>query len=201
MAVIGFILLSFLCSEAFAHKVSIFAWSEEGFVVGKTGFSVGPPPKLAEIIVEDKETGAILLTTRTDKEGKFSFKPPANALENRLTLRLIVKAGPGHQGEWLLPPEDYISMDSKPVYPVEITSPSVVTSQEQGDYSSHIDVAVVQKIVEDALDEKLAPVKRMLVEAQDKGPQLSEVVAGVGYIFGLFGLLAYWKSRKKVSGE
>jgi nickel transport protein len=77
----------------------------------------------------------------------------------------------------------------------------VVTSQEQGDYSSHIDVAVVQKIVEDALDEKLAPVKRMLVEAQDKGPQLSEVVAGVGYIFGLFGLLAYWKSRKKVSGE
>ncbi len=197
--VIVFILLSLLSTEAFAHKVSIFAWGEGGFIAGETRFSTGCVPELAEIIVEDKATGTILFTIRTDTEGKFRFKIPDRALENRLALRLIVKAGPGHRGEWLLEPEDYITLGSEPV---ELPHPAApeplsVTSQDQAGCSLPIDSVIIQRVVEDALDKKLAPLKRMLMEEQERGPQLSEIVAGIGYIFGFFGIFAYWKSRKK----
>lgn len=195
-----FILLSLLSTEVFAHKVWISAWSEGDFIIGETGS--GSPLKLAEIIVEDKAAGTVLLTTKTGTDGKFRFKTPDHALENRLTLRLIVKTGPGHQGEWLLKPEDYLNMagmDYKSVKlpPATVTDSLTLTGQNQTDCSPPVDAVIIQKIMEDVLNEKLAPIERMLRQEQGRDPKAGEIAAGIGYIFGLFGIFAYWKSRKK----
>ena len=46
-----------------------------------------------------------------------------------------------------------------------------------------------------ALDQKLAPVRRMLSEQTQKGPGLQEIIGGLGWILGLVGLAAWFKSR------
>ncbi|QLA18061.1 hypothetical protein GD604_09445 [Desulfolutivibrio sulfoxidireducens] len=46
------------------------------------------------------------------------------------------------------------------------------------------------------LDAKLAPIKSMLAEAQDPAPSMTEILGGIGWIFGLVGIAAYSKSRK-----
>jgi len=108
---------------AFAHKVRIFAYEESGAIVGETAFSGGRPARNAEIVVKDKATGTILTTTRTDVKGAFSFPVPERAGREHLNLQLIVNAGEGHRGEWLLAADEYLSSSASSAGP-EIHSAS-----------------------------------------------------------------------------
>ena len=53
------------------------------------------------------------------------------------------------------------------------------------------------KALEKALDRKLAPIMRTLAEMQEQKIRLTDVLGGLGYIFGLVGVAAYVKSRDK----
>jgi nickel transport protein len=55
----------------------------------------------------------------------------------------------------------------------------------------------VQLIIDKSLDRKLTPVINMLADAVDPGPRLSDVVGGIGYIFGLVGVALYFSTRRK----
>ncbi len=48
------------------------------------------------------------------------------------------------------------------------------------------------------LDEKLRPIKDMLVELNEKAsrPGATEIVGGLGWIAGIMGIIAYIKSRR-----
>jgi len=55
--------------------------------------------------------------------------------------------------------------------------------------------AGIDKALEKALDKKLAPVMRMLAEMQEQKVRLTDVLGGLGYIFGLVGVAAYFKRK------
>ena len=55
----------------------------------------------------------------------------------------------------------------------------------------------MQAAIEKALDKKLKPVMKLLVESKQSGPSLTEILGGIGYILGLVGIAAYFKSRQK----
>ena len=50
-----------------------------------------------------------------------------------------------------------------------------------------------------ALDEKLAPLMKILAESRDRGPTARDVFGGIGYILGLVGVTAYFNYRRKSS--
>jgi nickel transport protein len=52
-----------------------------------------------------------------------------------------------------------------------------------------------EKALEKALDKKLAPVMRTLAEMQEQKVRLTDVLGGLGYIFGLVGVAAYFKRK------
>jgi nickel transport protein len=60
--------------------------------------------------------------------------------------------------------------------------------------------AGIDKVIEKALDKKLAPIMRALAEMQEQKIRLTDVLGGLGYIFGLVGVAAYFKN-KKVGGR
>ncbi len=60
--------------------------------------------------------------------------------------------------------------------------------------------AGIDKVIEKALDKKLAPIMRTLAEMQEQKIRLTDVLGGLGYIFGLVGVAAYFK-RKKDDGR
>jgi nickel transport protein len=55
--------------------------------------------------------------------------------------------------------------------------------------------AGIEKAFEKALDRKLAPIMRTLAEMQEQKVRLTDVLGGLGYIFGLVGVAAYYKRR------
>ena len=89
-------------SQAFAHKVILFAWVENGMIHTESSFAGERKARDCPIIVQD-ETGRIVHERKTDEEGLYSFKIP-DGVETDLILTL--KAGTGHQAEWRIPKDE-----------------------------------------------------------------------------------------------
>jgi nickel transport protein len=58
----------------------------------------------------------------------------------------------------------------------------------------------IQSIIEDTMDEKLKPIMREIIEikkSQEDRISPTEIIGGIGYIIGIFGIAAYFLSRKR----
>ncbi|RLB85899.1 MAG: hypothetical protein DRH24_00530 [Deltaproteobacteria bacterium] len=167
---------------ALAHKVMIFAWIEGDTVFTESKFSGGKKAINAPVVIFDKD-GKKLLEGKTDNKGEFSFKIP------KLTdLRIVLNAAMGHKAEWTVPES-------------EIREAGNIVEKKSARASGSIAIGLskeeVKKIVEDSLDKKLRPIVRMMTESKNKGPSLTEIIGGIGYIFGLMGVALYFKNREK----
>lgn len=190
-------------TPADAHKVNVFAYAEGGTITGETSFSGGRPAQNAEISVQDRATGAVLLQTRSDSRGTFSFPIPDRARDERLDLLIVVLAGEGHRNDWLLTAEDYLpgQPDTAPgnrTYPAaEKQSPAAIDRPAQQIAATPTwSEEHLQKIVEAAVEKQVAPLKRLVLETRQSGPGLRDIIGGIGYIVGIFGVIALIKSQK-----
>ena len=168
---------------ALAHKVTIFAWVEGDTVFTESKFSGGRKAVNAPVVIYDKD-GKKLLEGKTDNKGEFSFKIP------KITdLRVVLNATMGHKAEWMISEKEI--REANPI--VEKKS----AAEPSGPISVGLGKEEIRKIVEDSLDKKLRPILRMMTESKDTKPSLSEIIGGIGYIFGLFGVALFFKNRNK----
>jgi nickel transport protein len=170
---------------ALAHKVMIFAWVEGDTVFTESKFSGGKKVMNAPVVIFDKN-GNKLLEGMTDNKGEFSFKIP-----KMTDLRIVLNAAMGHKAEWTVPETEIREAGN------------IVKKKSTAETSGPIPVGLskeeVRKIVEDSLDKKLRPILRMISEARNTKPSLTEIIGGIGYIFGLMGIVLYFKNRGKKS--
>jgi len=191
------ILLNTPCIQA--HKIRIFAWEESGTIKTETRFSGGRAAKNAAISVTNKTNSEELLSGTTDEHGFFNFIIPKVAIENRYDLNITVNSGDGHKNSWFLNAADYLGEGENipPSPPLLPTPPKI---QNQHEFSTCVvDDKQLSRIIESTLERKLAPIKRSLAEQQERKTSLQDILGGIGYIFGLAGIAAYFKSQKKTS--
>ena len=62
--------------------------------------------------------------------------------------------------------------------------------------SAPLSPETVRQIVDTALEQKLAPLRRDLAQLRAQGPRLTEIVGGIGWLVGLAGLGLYFKGRR-----
>jgi len=166
-----------------AHKVIIFAWVEGDTVFTESKFSGGREATGAQVLVFDKERTQ-LLEGKTDSKGEFSFKIP------KLTdLRIVLNAAMGHKAEWRISESEIQKAGG------------ILEKKRAGGSSQPIAVGLskeeIKELIEESLDRKLRPIVRIMTESQSKGPSITEIVGGIGYIFGLMGVAIYFKNRGK----
>ena len=190
---------------AWGHKVMIFAWVEGDTVYTQSKFSGGKRAKNSTVVVYDNE-GNQLLEGKTDEKGEFSFKVP-----QKTDLKIVLKASMGHMGEWKIAGEEITAVadareGSTPEIGVEAGSPEAAPSTEtktkpSGEQPLSTAVGLsrqeVRDLIDESLDKKLGPILDMLADSLDRGPGVSEVVGGVGYIFGLVGVALYFATRRR----
>jgi len=192
-----------LPQPAAAHKAIVFAYTESGNLMVEAGFSGGRACMGCPVQVLDAKTGRELASAKTDDNGVCSIPIPESAQEAVEGLKLVLSGGEGHRGEWLVRPDEYLNQAATPQ---DETSPSAAQAKTPGEEASHageaslasVDATQLRRIVNEALDVKLAPLKRELLE--DKGPSVSEVAGGIGYLVGIAGILAWAASRKGRKG-
>jgi nickel transport protein len=193
-----------LFSHAQAHKINVFAWVEGDTVYVESKFSGGRKPVAASVEVYDTQDN-LLLEGKTDDQGNFSFEVP-----RKTAMKVVLLAGMGHRGEWAIPISDLDDVDpgrTSSVPKITPKPPSSTALEHTGDLeTSKNDDAVlttivtaneIKNVVEVTIDAKLKPIMKILVESQQKGPSVTDILGGIGYILGLVGVAAYFSSRRR----
>ncbi len=173
-----------------AHRSIIFAWVEGDRVFTESKFSGGRLVKQGDIIVYDLE-GNQLLKGKTDDQGKFSFVIP-----KKTAMKIVVQAGMGHRGEWTIPVSELKDV-ARPQTEITTSQKTAPKKTEKQTEVSHLSSNEIRLIVEEALDKRLKPVVKILVESREHGPTFRDIFGGIGYILGLMGVAAYFHYRRK----
>ncbi len=191
---------------AWAHKVNVFARVEGNRIIVEGYF--GGKARAIDCPVEVLDSkGAKIHEGRTDSNGVYSFEATEVSSVNG-DLKIVLQAGMGHQAVYELAAEDLPSSGNKSGTSRALTAakdlkieagiedPKIGSIQFQ-------DAPAFKKALDEGLDRKIQPILRMLGEQQKllmeqklKGPSVTEVIGGIGWIFGLVGVWAYFMSRK-----
>ncbi|MDI6795582.1 MAG: hypothetical protein QMD09_01490 [Desulfatibacillaceae bacterium] len=187
-----------LAGPAFAHRVNVFAWADGDLIRVEAKFSGSGPVKNGEVSVSGQD-GNTLVTGLTDSKGEFAFPVPLKS-----DLVVTVKAGPGHESSWTIREGELAgtavsstSAGDEAPQQADMQKPSAKDAG-QGDVSDAVLSEIVKDAVEKALESRLQPVVRMVVDQQTKGPGLRDILGGIGYILGLMGLGVFLVYRKKL---
>ena len=194
-------------SFASAHRVNIFAFVDGDAVQVECGFNRSQKVKQGTVEVFDATTGARLLQGTTDDNGVFRFPVTAGLREAGHDLNIRIIAGEGHQNDWTVAADELASSGTPKAVAVAAaevpaTPASLVAGQAAPSAAAPVAAvsggatpAEIERIVDAALDAKLSPIKRMLAEQAEAGPNLRDIIGGIGWIFGLIGVAAYFRRR------
>lgn len=174
-------------SFASAHRVNIFAFVDGDAVQVECGFNRSQKVKQGTVEVFDATTGVQLLQGTTDDNGVFRFPVTAELRKAGHDLNIRIIAGEGHQNDWTVAADELASSGTPKAVAVAAASVAAV--------SGGATPAEIERIVDAALDAKLSPIKRMLAEQTEAGPNLRDIIGGIGWIFGLIGVAAYFRRR------
>lgn len=192
LAVLIILLGVFFSGPALAHRVNLFAWLEGDMVKVESGFGRDNPVRGGLINVFDAASGELLLRGQTDERGLFSFSRLELARPGR-SLRIVLDAGQGHGDEWTLEAEQLSPLEATRELASATAAPAAGSKAEPLSLSA----AELEQIVSEALSRQLAPLSRDLATLREPGPQLRDIVGGLGWIMGLAGCYLYFRSRRR----
>lgn len=180
-----------------AHKVNIFAYVDGDRIVTDSGYSRTSRVHQGEVEVYDAATGTQLLKGTTDDQGQFAFVIPEAAREKKMDLRLLLKAGQGHQAEWTVKYDEFADAPRPVSDMVAEEAPAALQPAAPSASAAAPATGLTADQVEAVVRREVEPLKRMLAEMHDAGPSMVEILGGIGWIFGLFGVAAYVQSRRR----
>ncbi len=199
----AFALAALLCPvAAWGHRVNIFAWTEAGRVEVQCGFSKNSPARNSAVKVFDGENGAELASGTTDEKGRFSFPIPQAAKAHG--LRIVIDAGEGHKNEWKMAQDEFSDSSAQAAPPeaadarnTPVAPPSAQEKPESsGAPAPTLDEARLRAVIGQELDSSLAPIKRALAEQKDRGPELRDIIGGVGWLIGIAGIVLAMRRKR-----
>ena len=194
--------LGAVTTPALAHRMLVFAFAQGDTIHVESKFASDRPVRQGKVVVLDQKTGKKLLTGQTDDQGKSSFKIPDEAAAEKMDLKIVVEASMGHQGEWLLKADSYLTgtqkkaASSTPALTAQApaSTPTPVAPETK---AATIDRQLLEEAMNKALQSQLAPIKEMLTELTIHRTSLTDIIGGIGYIMGIFGLWAYFVSKRR----
>ena len=202
LAVLVVMALVLTAPQAQAHKVYVFAWVEGDTVYVDAYFSKSRKAQDSLVEVLD-DAGQKLLEGRTDDQGSFSFKVP-----QKTNLHIVVSAGMGHKNEFVLSADEFPDVaggTSTPAasatLPVAAAPASAATSTSEAApaaVAGGVDEEQLRRIMDEVLTKHMAPLARAVaaLNEEDEGPGAVQIIGGLGWIFGIMGLVMYFRSRK-----
>ncbi len=178
------IFVLFWATSVLAHRISLFAYTDGNEIEGEVYFVDGSPVKKAQVELLNPQ-GKVLASTLTDERGQFRFGnlPPVE------TVRLVAVAEAGHRAEMTLKLKKTAAKEAAQ------ENPSLETNPPQ---STSLSPEEVAQLVRTEIQRELEPVKGLLEEIlkELQKPSFHEIVSGLGYIVGLFGLFLWLKARR-----
>lgn len=196
-------------NPALAHRLQVFASANGDLIEGSAYFAGGAPASGVDVLIETAG-GEVLAQLSPAADGSFSYRTTTPA-----EYVVVAHSGDGHRAEWAvraveLAPAYAVAAaeqptaaagpgaDVTPAHRLEPGPGQVAARLAQGvEVSSNeptdVDPALIAAL-ELAVARQLRPLREELAAARSRAG-LRDVLGGVGYIFGLAGLVLWWRAR------
>ena len=179
---------------ALAHRLSVFAYTEGSTIQGSAYFAGGGAAGSAQVTVYGPD-GAVLGTTTTDEAGQFAFEATL-----RVDHRITVETADGHAAEFVVAATDLPASLPGGAEPsaIDVTAVEGTTAAEADlpGTMPAIDDAALEAMVSRAVQQQIRPLREDLIAYAD-AVRVSDIMGGIGYIVGIFGVLAYVLSLRR----
>jgi len=158
-----------------AHKLNVFAYIEDSAVVGEAYFNDGSPAKNCEVLVKDQDDH-VIGKGLTDESGAFFVN--VGSLEGK-NISVTVNAGMGHLGQATIKNGD--------------ASAFAQSSLHNNNEEDKLIIAL-----REIIHSELEPLRGELMQLHKElsKSNFSEIIGGIGYIFGLVGVSLWVKERR-----
>jgi nickel transport protein len=192
IAVSIFITITFV-KISIAHKLSAFAYREGDKIMGEAYFASGTPCKKCKVEIFDAK-GNKIKEGITNQKGEFSL-----IVKNKEKLKVVVKGGEGHLATFILEPAQSSTQTISEENIKENKTPGEVRTK-----NLTISSQKLEKVITKAINEKISPKLNLIstqlmdIRKQIDKASIMEIIGGIGYIFGIWGIIVFLKNRKKV---
>jgi len=171
--------------NALAHKVLASAYGDGRLIEGEIGFSNGDMAKAGTVVtvsVDGKQVGEAVI----DEEGFFSWEAQIAADHH-----FFADLSAGHIADFMLPAEELSGLPG--------SEGGVVASSTETALASAASAAAANGLSEEirqAVARQIKPLRKEISALKEKR-QFQDILGGIGYIFGLFGVGAWVAARQK----
>lgn len=167
-------------SAATAHDILLFATAVGDVIRGEVSYFGGGP--VAGVRVEiTTDDGEVLHRVTTDEKGEFELTATIRT-NHHFTAETI----DGHRATFTLAAEELPRyLDSRGSS--QMTSLPVLRDDE-----------ALRRLVREEVAGQLLPLRKQLVAYESK-VRMGDIIGGIGYIVGLFGIVLYFKGRSEQS--
>ena len=192
-------------SLASAHNVVGGVYAEGFTIEGEAGFSNGTMANAGTVVKVSDTSGTPLGEAMTDDDGYFVF-----IAKKRITHVFEINMGAGHILKMQLPAEELpdnlddksasqpSSNTSAPTNDITQTSVSdgqIVKTNQAASNQTVTQKQITPLMLEKAIAKQIKPLRREISALKEKSG-LRDIIGGIGYIFGLLGLVAFLRERK-----
>lgn len=186
----------FCSTVSFAHKINLFVWAENGIITVESSLTGGRTLVHGTVTVVNSQTEETIITGNNDENGTFSFTVPEEILKQSPPLDVIVSGGDGHQAHWLIKADEY-GGSAKPasLLPEPDKQPSGRQVADNMQYC--LSKAEFEQLLDEHLEQKLAPIRKNIGSLVNHSPSIKDIGAGIGYLIGFAGVIAWFQSRKE----
>lgn len=169
--------------HVYAHNVVGGVYADGFTIEGEIGFSNGSMARAGSLVKIYNLENVLLGEVVTDDEGYFSFQA-----KQPVTHVFYVDLGAGHQLTMTLPADELPESELK--HPIQDLSASIIQHQAP---NSRLTVNQVQ--LERVIAKQVTPLRKEIQELKEKSG-LRDLLGGIGYIFGLLGMLSLLREYK-----
>ncbi|WP_022940274.1 hypothetical protein [Psychromonas hadalis] len=163
-----------------AHNVVGGVYVNGADIEGEAGFSNGAMAKVGTLVKVFDQSGIPLGEVKTDDEGFFIF-----TAKKRITHVFEINMGAGHTLKMLLPADEL----PESLGEVIVTQPK--TTVKHSENSRGLTLMQLEK----AIAKQIKPLRREIRALKEKAG-LRDIIGGIGYIFGLLGMVALLRERR-----
>jgi len=175
-----FIMLLVLAGPAQAHKLKLFVTAEGAVISGTAYFSGGAKAAdvAGRVLAPD---GSVVEDLRTDGDGGFRVQARL-----RMDHAIVVDGGDGHAASAVV-----TAAELPESLPPGIAGPPRLPSA-----TADTMAVVPVEAIEAAVARQIQPLRRQLDAYEDK-VRLHDILGGIGTIFGVFGVAAWWSAGRR----
>ena len=186
-AAIALVALLATAGTASAHRLKVFASAIGNSIEGQAYFVGSGPAANVDVTLRDA-ANTLLQSGKTGPDGKFALPTSGTG-----DVVVTVDAEDGHIAHFTIAGSelDPVSAPDAAAKPAANGTVPVVANAAPAVPMADIEIAVARKI---------APLAAQ-IDAIESSLRVQDIVGGIGYIVGIFGLLAFLKSRRASKGS